>query len=205
MPNVDGRTHSTECPFTRAQCMHLLGQHTWIDFLLYMFELIMDDAWGIKDNSLPYGVFLTQFHIHRGGAIGDEETRKEVLSMLKKFTLSKSRGQEGALTQRFARRAAVAVKEATQALTDTKPTRSEVSQQFTDLDNRVGVSVKTALQPLQEQVDKLTKEVQELEMIKRSSRPPLKGSALLHCCTTSGRGSYEGGQRTAERNQDDSG
>ncbi|KAB1206017.1 Cysteine-rich receptor-like protein kinase 25 [Morella rubra] len=27
-PNVDGRTHSTECPFTRAQCMLLLGQQT---------------------------------------------------------------------------------------------------------------------------------------------------------------------------------
>ncbi|KAB1227459.1 hypothetical protein CJ030_MR1G023805 [Morella rubra] len=46
-------------------------------FPLYMFELIMDDAWGIKDNNLPYGVFLTQFLIQQGVAIGDGETRKE--------------------------------------------------------------------------------------------------------------------------------
>ncbi|KAB1219941.1 putative disease resistance RPP13-like protein 1 [Morella rubra] len=65
-PNVDGRTHSTECPFTRAQCMLLLGQQTRIDFPLYMFEVIMDEAWEIKEYSLPYGVFLTQFLISRG-------------------------------------------------------------------------------------------------------------------------------------------
>ncbi|KAB1220156.1 hypothetical protein CJ030_MR3G012007 [Morella rubra] len=43
-PNFDGRTYSTECPFTRAQCMLLLGQQMQIDFSLYMFELIMDEA-----------------------------------------------------------------------------------------------------------------------------------------------------------------
>ena len=59
MLNVDGRTHSTECPFTRAQCMLLLSQQTRIDFPLYIFELIMDEAWEIKEYSLPYGVFLT--------------------------------------------------------------------------------------------------------------------------------------------------
>ncbi|KAB1211913.1 hypothetical protein CJ030_MR5G000974 [Morella rubra] len=67
--NVDGRSHSTECMFTRAQCMLLLGQQTQIDFPLYMFELIMDEAWGIKEYSLPYGVFLTQFLISQGVVI----------------------------------------------------------------------------------------------------------------------------------------
>ncbi|KAB1200982.1 hypothetical protein CJ030_MR0G005440 [Morella rubra] len=116
-PNVDGRTHSTECPFTRAQCMLLLGQQTRIDFPLYMFELIMDEAWEIKEYSLPYGVFLTQFLISRGVVIAASDTRKEVKSALNKFTLSRSRGQEGALTRRFARRAAAAVEEASRPST----------------------------------------------------------------------------------------
>ncbi|KAB1213099.1 Mitogen-activated protein kinase kinase kinase MLT [Morella rubra] len=117
MPNVDGITHSTECPFTRAQCMLLLGQETWIDFSLYMFELIIDEAWGIKEYSLSYGVFLTQFLISRGVVIATSNTRKKVKSMLNKFTLSKSRGQEGALTRRFACRAAVAAEEASRPST----------------------------------------------------------------------------------------
>ncbi|KAB1203115.1 hypothetical protein CJ030_MR8G008947 [Morella rubra] len=73
-PNVDGRTHCA------AQCMLLLGQETRIDFSLYMFELIMDDSWGIKDNSLPYDVFLTQFLIQLGVVIGEGETRKNMKS-----------------------------------------------------------------------------------------------------------------------------
>ncbi|KAB1203341.1 hypothetical protein CJ030_MR8G016486 [Morella rubra] len=93
-------------------------------FPLYMFELIMDDAWGIKDNSLPYGVFLTQFLIQRGVAIGDGETRKEVMSAVNKFTLSRSKGQEGALTRRFTRRVARR-RGAARASTDTRPTRSK--------------------------------------------------------------------------------
>ncbi|KAB1219444.1 hypothetical protein CJ030_MR3G001073 [Morella rubra] len=60
-----------------AQCMLLLGQQTRIDFPLYMFELIMDEAWGIKEYSLPYGVFLTQFLISRGVVIAASDTRKE--------------------------------------------------------------------------------------------------------------------------------
>ncbi|KAB1224618.1 hypothetical protein CJ030_MR2G009973 [Morella rubra] len=111
-PNVDGRSHSTECTFTRAQCMLLLGQQTQIDFSLYMFELIMDKAWGIKEYSFPYGVFLTQFLISWGVVIAAEDTRKEVRSALNMFTLSRSRGQEGALTRRFARRVAAATDEA---------------------------------------------------------------------------------------------
>ncbi|KAB1224257.1 hypothetical protein CJ030_MR2G019258 [Morella rubra] len=99
--------------------------------------------------------------------IGNGETCKEVMSAVKKFTLSRSKGQEGA------RRAVVAVEEVAQASTDIRPTRSEaplemgepavpppwVAQLFEDLDNRVGATVKTALQPLQEQVDKLSKDV----------------------------------------------
>ncbi|KAB1207604.1 hypothetical protein CJ030_MR7G022906 [Morella rubra] len=59
-------------------------------FSLYMFELIMDEAWGIKEYSLPYGVFLTQFLISRGVVIAASDTRKEVKSALNKFTLSRS-------------------------------------------------------------------------------------------------------------------
>ncbi|KAB1200999.1 hypothetical protein CJ030_MR0G005323 [Morella rubra] len=80
--------------------MLLLGSADAIDFPLYMFELIMDEAWGIKEYSLPYGVFLTQFLISRGVVIAASDTRKEVKSALNKFTLSRSRGQEGALTRR---------------------------------------------------------------------------------------------------------
>ncbi|KAB1212592.1 hypothetical protein CJ030_MR5G022559 [Morella rubra] len=58
-PNVDGRSNSTECPFTRALWMLLLGQQTWIGFPLYMFELVMDEAWGINDYSFLYDLFLT--------------------------------------------------------------------------------------------------------------------------------------------------
>jgi hypothetical protein len=75
--------------------MLLLGQQTLIDFPLYMFELIMDEAWGIKEYSLPYGVFLTQFLISRGVTITVEDTRKGVKSALTKFTLSRSRGRRG--------------------------------------------------------------------------------------------------------------
>ncbi|KAB1220883.1 hypothetical protein CJ030_MR3G022595 [Morella rubra] len=88
-----------------------------------------------------------------------------------------SKGQEGALTRWFARRVAAAAKEAARASTDARPTRLKaplemgeptvpppwVAQLFANLDSCVGATVKTAIQPLQEQVDKLTKEVQELQ------------------------------------------
>ncbi|KAB1226284.1 hypothetical protein CJ030_MR1G001720 [Morella rubra] len=142
-PNVDGRSHSTKCPFTRAQCMLLLGQQTWIDFPLYMFELIMDDAWGIKDNNLPYGVFLTQFLIQQGVAIGDGE------------------------------------------------------------DPCVGATVKTALQPLQEQVDKLTKEVQELRDDQEKLRTAFEGECTVtFLCNKAVRGSYEGATSASKRGED---
>ncbi|KAB1202074.1 hypothetical protein CJ030_MR8G018167 [Morella rubra] len=160
-PNVDGRTHSTECPFTRAQCMLLLGQQTRIDFLLYMFELIMDEAWEIKEYSLPYGVFLTQFLISRGVVIAALDTRKEVKSALNKFTLSRA----GALTRRFARRAAAAAEEASRPSTSASEAPMEtgapavpppwVAQLFADLDSRVSATVKATLQPFERQMQSL--------------------------------------------------
>ncbi|KAB1203073.1 hypothetical protein CJ030_MR8G005536 [Morella rubra] len=171
-PNVDGRTHSTECPFTRAQCMLLLGQQTRIDFPLYMFEVIMDEAWEIKEYSLPYGVFLTQFLISRGVVIAASDTRKEVKSALNKFTLSRSRGQEGALTRRFARRAAAAVEEASRPSTSASEAPMEtgapavpppwVAQLFADFDSRVGATMKATLQPVERQMQSLEEQLKEL-------------------------------------------
>ncbi|KAB1226623.1 hypothetical protein CJ030_MR1G027494 [Morella rubra] len=159
MPNVNGRTHSIECPFTKAQCMLLLGQQMRIDFLLYMFELIMDEAWEIKEYSLPYGVFLTQFLISRGVVIAASDTRKEVKSALNKFTLSRSRGQEGALTPRFACRAMVVAEEASRPSTSASEAPMEtgaptvpppwVAQLFADLDSRVSATMKATLQPVE--------------------------------------------------------
>ncbi|KAB1205943.1 hypothetical protein CJ030_MR7G016923 [Morella rubra] len=105
-----------------------------------------------------------EFHIQWGVVIGEGETRKNVKSALNKFTLSMRKGQEGALTRRFAHRATKAAEEAGRASQDTRPTRLEapiemrapavpppwVAQLFADLDSRVGATVKTALQPLQE-------------------------------------------------------
>ncbi|KAB1222934.1 hypothetical protein CJ030_MR2G019453 [Morella rubra] len=171
-PNVDGRTHSTECPFTRAQCMLLLGQQTRIDFPLYMFEVIMDEAWEIKEYSLPYGVFLTQFLISRGVVIAASDTRKEVKSALNKFTLSRSRGQEGALTRRFARRAAAAVEEASRPSTSASEAPMEtgapavpppwVAQLFADFDSRVGATMKATLQPVERRMQSLEEQLKEL-------------------------------------------
>ncbi|KAB1219955.1 hypothetical protein CJ030_MR3G022811 [Morella rubra] len=159
-PNVDGRTHSTECPFTRAQCMLLLGQQTRIDFPLYMFEVIMDEAWEIKEYSLPYGVFLTQFLISRGVVIAASDTRKE------------ERGQEGALTRRFARRAAAAVEEASRPSTSASEAPMEtgapavpppwVAQLFADFDSRVSATMKATLQPVERRMQSLEEQLKEL-------------------------------------------
>lgn len=59
--------------------------------------LILDDAWGLRDNSLPYGMMLTQFLIDRGVVINDKEIPKTVKSALNKATLLRSMGQEGVL------------------------------------------------------------------------------------------------------------
>ncbi|KAB1223520.1 hypothetical protein CJ030_MR2G011255 [Morella rubra] len=91
-PEVQLENSFHRVPFTRAQCMLLLGQQTRINFLLYMFELIMDEAWGIKEYSLPYGMFLTQFLISRGVVIAASDSCKEVNNALNKLG--------GALTQR---------------------------------------------------------------------------------------------------------
>ncbi|KAB1220597.1 hypothetical protein CJ030_MR3G015850 [Morella rubra] len=150
----------------------LTGQQTRIDFPLYMFELIMDEAWEIKEYSLPYGVFLTQFLISRGVVIAASDTRKEVKSALNKFTLSRSRGQEGALTRRFARRAAAAVEEASRPSTSASEAPMEtgapavpppwVAQLFADLDSRVGATMKATLQPVERQMQSLEEQLKEL-------------------------------------------
>ncbi|KAB1221241.1 hypothetical protein CJ030_MR2G020361 [Morella rubra] len=139
-------------------------EQTRIDFSLYMFELIMDEAWEIKEYSLPYGVFLTQFLISRGVVIAASDTRKEVKSALNKFTLSRSRGQEGALTRRFARRAAAAAEEASRPSTSASEAPMEtgapavpppwVAQLFADLDSRVGATVKATLQHVESEQNK---------------------------------------------------
>ncbi|KAB1228158.1 hypothetical protein CJ030_MR2G000734 [Morella rubra] len=161
-------------PFTRAQCMLLLGQQTRIDFPLYMFELIMDEAWEIKEYSLPYGVFLTQFLISRGVVIAASDTRKEVKSALNKFTLSRSRGQEGALTRRFARRAAAAVEEASRPSTSASEAPMEtgapvvpppwVAQLFADFDSRVGATMKATLQPVERRMQSMEEQLKELRI-----------------------------------------
>ncbi|KAB1220162.1 hypothetical protein CJ030_MR3G012013 [Morella rubra] len=138
-PNVDGRTHSTECPFTRAQCMLLL---------------------------VP---------ISRGVVIAASDTRKEVKSALNKFTLSRSRGQEGALTRRFARRAAAAAEEASRPSTSASEAPMEtgapavpppwVAQLFADLDSRVGTTVKATLQPVERQMQSLEEQLKEHNLL----------------------------------------
>ncbi|KAB1202406.1 hypothetical protein CJ030_MR8G004399 [Morella rubra] len=67
------------------------------------------------------------FHDSRGVVIAASETRKGVMSTLNKFTLSRSTGQKGALTRRFARREANAAEEATRPSTDrSKPLKREM-------------------------------------------------------------------------------
>ncbi|KAB1200460.1 hypothetical protein CJ030_MR0G007200 [Morella rubra] len=87
-----------------------------------------------------------------GVVIAASDTRKEVKSTLNKFTLSRSRGQEGALTRRFARRAAAAAEEASRPSTSASEAPLEtgapavpppwVAQLFADLDSRVSATVK---------------------------------------------------------------
>ncbi|KAB1211839.1 putative cysteine-rich receptor-like protein kinase 31 [Morella rubra] len=143
-------------PVHESSVMLLLGQQTRIDFPLYMFELIMDEAWGIKEYSLPYGVFLTQFLISRGVVIAAD---------------TRARGQEGALTRRFARRAAAA-EEASRPSTSASEAPLEtgapavpppwVAQLFADLDSRVSATVKATLQPVERQMQSLEEQLKEL-------------------------------------------
>ncbi|KAB1220495.1 hypothetical protein CJ030_MR3G015748 [Morella rubra] len=169
-----------------------------------MFELIMDEAWEIKEYSLPYGVFLTQFLISRGVVIAASDTRKEVKSALNKFTLSRSRGQEGALTRRFARRAAAAAEEASRPSTSASEAPMEtgapavpppwVAQLFADLDSRVSATMKATLQPVERQM-------QSLGGAAEGAPDRLRWG--VHCDNAAqqvGRGSYGGRQRAAGRN-----
>ncbi|KAB1222944.1 hypothetical protein CJ030_MR2G019463 [Morella rubra] len=140
-------------------------------FSVVHVRVIMDEAWEIKEYSLPYGVFLTQFLISRGVVIAASDTRKEVKSALNKFTLSRSRGQEGALTRRFARRAAAAVEEASRPSTSASEAPMEtgapavpppwVAQLFADFDS-VGATMKATLQPVERRMQSIEEQLKEL-------------------------------------------
>ncbi|KAB1225211.1 hypothetical protein CJ030_MR1G025756 [Morella rubra] len=106
--NIDGKSHPTECLFPRSQCMLLVGQQTKIDLLLYMYNLIVDEAWSMHDTSLPYGVFLTKFLMDRGVIVSDGEPRTPIDSALNKATMSRSKGQ-GSIVHLFGRRAAALI------------------------------------------------------------------------------------------------
>ncbi|KAB1216613.1 hypothetical protein CJ030_MR4G025774 [Morella rubra] len=65
---MTGKTSAVNS-FHESSVHALTGSADADRFSLYMFELIMDEAWEIKEYSLPYGVFLTQFLISRGVVI----------------------------------------------------------------------------------------------------------------------------------------
>ncbi|KAB1212948.1 hypothetical protein CJ030_MR5G001870 [Morella rubra] len=95
------------------------------------------------------------------------------MSTLNKFTLSRSRGQEGALTQRFSRRAAAGTEEAVRPSTAASEAPAKtgapivpppwVAQLFANLDSNVSVTMKAALQPFEGQVKSLEEEMKELQ------------------------------------------
>ncbi|KAB1216175.1 hypothetical protein CJ030_MR4G011992 [Morella rubra] len=130
---------------------------------------IIKQSLGIKEYSLPYGVFLTQFLISWGVVIAASDTRKEVKSALNKFTLSGA-GAEGALTRWFARRAAAAVEEAARPSHQVRgllrwehcSASSWVAQLFADFDSRVSATMKATLQPLEGQDEVMEEEMKEL-------------------------------------------
>ncbi|KAB1227479.1 hypothetical protein CJ030_MR1G028869 [Morella rubra] len=80
--------------------------------------------------------------------------------------------EEGALTQRFARRAAAAAEEASRpsTLVSEAPLETRapavppswVAQLFTDLDSRVSATMKATLQPVERQMQSLEEEMKEL-------------------------------------------
>ncbi|KAB1223032.1 hypothetical protein CJ030_MR2G001911 [Morella rubra] len=115
--------------------------------------------------------------IKQSVVIGDEKIRKAVMSALNKFTLSKSKGQKGTLTQWFTCKAVAATDTTARPSTDIEKSRSEaplemgvlampspkVAQLFTDLNSHVNAIVITALRPLEEHVEKLEREMQWLQ------------------------------------------
>ncbi|KAB1220486.1 hypothetical protein CJ030_MR3G015739 [Morella rubra] len=117
-------------------------------------------------------VHSSSFLISQGVVIAASDTRKEVKSALNKFTLSRSRGQEGALTRRFARRVAAAVEEASQPSTSASEAPMEtgppavpplwVAQLFVDLDSHVSATVKATLQPVERLMQSLEERLKEL-------------------------------------------
>ncbi|KAB1222750.1 hypothetical protein CJ030_MR2G026844 [Morella rubra] len=71
--------------------MLLVGQQTRIDLSLYMYNLIVDDAWSMHGTGLPYGVFMTNFLIDRGVVVNDTKLRTPISSALNKAMLSRSK------------------------------------------------------------------------------------------------------------------
>lgn len=61
-----------------------------IDLLLYMYQLIVEEAWSAHGTSLSYGVFLTKFLMAPGIVISDGEQRTPVSSALNKAMMSRS-------------------------------------------------------------------------------------------------------------------
>lgn len=90
---IDDKSHSTEFTFTRSQCMLLVGQQTRIDLPLYMYKLIVEEAWSMQGTSLPYGVFVTRYLEDHSVPTHDGELRTPVGSTINKATMSKSKGQ----------------------------------------------------------------------------------------------------------------
>ncbi|KAB1206344.1 hypothetical protein CJ030_MR7G025648 [Morella rubra] len=113
-----------------------------------------------------------EFLISRGVVIAASDTRKEVKSALNKFTLSRSRGQEGALTRRFARRAAAAAEEASRPSTSaseaplgdgsTCSAPSMGGPAICEPRQHVSATVKATLQPVERQMQSLEEQLKEL-------------------------------------------
>ncbi|KAB1216801.1 hypothetical protein CJ030_MR4G015415 [Morella rubra] len=122
-------------------------EQTRIDFPLYMFEVIMDEAWEIKEYSLPYGVFLTQFLISRGVVIAASDTRKE-----------SSSGRRGGITAFD-----ISVR-GTYGDGSTCSASSMDGQLFVDFDSRVGATMKATLQPVERRMQSMEEQLKELRI-----------------------------------------
>lgn len=86
--------------------MLLVGQQTGVDPPLYMYKLILQEAWSTQGTSLSYSVFFTQCLEHHGVPIHDNELHTPVGNTINRNTMSRSKGQGrgGNLVQWLARR-----------------------------------------------------------------------------------------------------
>ncbi|KAB1212415.1 hypothetical protein CJ030_MR5G023957 [Morella rubra] len=163
-------------------------------------EVLMNGSQGIRQeskmvkNRTQQSSFLqAEFLFYRGVVIGNQEIHKTVKSALNKATLSRSKGQEGALTQRCARRAAVAPDMIAKPLTDVRQSRLEapfetgapampppsVAQLFEGLNSHVSAAVKIALRPVEEHVEKLEQEIKELREDSKKLRTDFEGECIV--------------------------